>query len=68
MMNKYSFDGQHIGKLRDSGRSLGTREVRRPPRISDTHWYTLAEQVCGIINDALADKEQAPCGDGVVGD
>lgn len=50
----YSFDDLHIGRLRESGSSLETREIARPSGLLHDDWYALAAKVCELLNAQAA--------------
>lgn len=49
--NKWSFDDIHIGRMKDSGNSLGTREIPRPIGLRDHDWYKFAGEIISKMNE-----------------
>ncbi len=47
---KYSFDDYAIGLMRKDGRSLLTREIKRPRGITNSVWYEHTKEVCKALN------------------
>lgn len=52
-VREYSFDDASIGQARPSNTSLETRELRRPPRLSDREWYAYAAETCKLLNGLI---------------
>lgn len=46
---RYSFDDMHIGKT-ESGRYLATREIERPPGLTNSAWYAFAGKVIKLLD------------------
>jgi hypothetical protein len=47
---KWSFDNLHIGLIKKDGRSLATREIKRPPGMVNGTWFQHAAEVCRVLN------------------
>lgn len=46
----WSFDDLHIGKLKNTGMSLETKEIPRPPGLTNKAWYEFAGKVIKVMN------------------
>lgn len=47
---RWSFDDEHIGTLRENGQSLKDRLITRPTWTSKAAWYELAGSICKAHN------------------
>lgn len=49
--NRFSFDDEQFGRLRDSGRSVDPKTaVARPEGCTRAEWYRFCRELCGKLN------------------